>query len=76
MAQHERSVSTSRTADFPFGGLGMSLEVCEAYAETLHVQVHTWTVVNYSEDIPLYQSAVSLSGYRLLTVLNREIRGR
>ncbi len=76
MAQHEGSVSTSRTADLPFGGLGMSLEVCEAYAESLHVQVHAWTVVNCSDDMPLYQSSVSLSGYRLLTVLNREIRGR
>lgn len=76
MSQDERSVSTSSTADFPFGGLGMSLEACEAYVETLHVQVHTWTVVDFSEDIPLYQSSVSLFGYRLLTVLNREIRGR
>ncbi len=76
MAQHEQSISTSKTADFPFGGLGMSFEACEAYAETLHVRVHTWAVVPFNEDIPLYESSVSLSGYRLLTVLSREIRGR
>jgi len=76
MALNGKPITAQSMAELPFGGLGVSLEACEEYAQTLEVQVHTWAPVSFCEDIPLYESPVALSGYRLLTVLGCEIRGR
>ncbi|QGY40456.1 hypothetical protein GM415_10065 [Pseudodesulfovibrio cashew] len=76
MALDEKPTTARSTADLPFGGLGVSLEACEEYAETLHVQVVTWAPASFGDDMALHEPPVALSGYRLLTVLGCEIRGR
>ena len=76
MAHNGKPITAQSTADLPFGGLGVSLEACEEYAETLHVQVITWDPVFFYDGMAFHEPPVALSGYRLLTVLGCEIRGR
>ena len=76
MALDEKSVTAQSTADLPFGGLGVSLEACEERAGTLHVRVFTWASASLPEGMALHEPPVALSGYRLLTALGCEIRGR
>ncbi|WP_319542518.1 hypothetical protein [uncultured Pseudodesulfovibrio sp.] len=76
MALDDKSIKAQSTADLPFGGLGVSLEACEEYAQTLEVQVITWTPVSFYDGMTFYEPPVARSGYRLLTVLGCEIRGR
>ena len=76
MAHTGKPITARSTADLPFGGLGMSLEACEEYANTLEVQVITWAPVSFCDGMAFHEPPVALSGYRLLTVLGCEIRGR
>lgn len=76
MALNEKPITARSTADLPFGGLGVSLEACEEYAATLEVQVITWYPASFCDVMPIHEPPVALSGYRLLTVLGCEIRGR
>ncbi|BCS89915.1 hypothetical protein [Pseudodesulfovibrio sediminis] len=76
MALKEKSLTAQSTTNLPFGGLGMSLEACESYADTLHVQVITWAPASFCVGMTVHEPPVALSGYRLLTVLGCEIRGR
>lgn len=63
-------------ADLPFGGLGLSLGVCEEHAETLHVRVSARITAPFYDGMAFHEPPLALSGYRLLTVLGCEIRGR
>ncbi len=76
MALNGQPFTARSTANLPFGGLGVSLEACEEYAKALEVQVITWTPVSFCDGRTLHEPPVALSGYRLLTVLGCEIRGR
>nr|WP_321258478.1 hypothetical protein [uncultured Pseudodesulfovibrio sp.] len=76
MAHNGKPITAQSTADLPFGGLGVSLEACEKYAETLDVQVFTWAPVSFCDGMAFHEPPVALFGYRLLTVLGCEIRGR
>ncbi len=69
-------ITTQESIQLPFGSLGISLEDCEAYAETLHVQVIACDEATFCNGIALHNLPVAISGYRRLTVLGREIRGR
>ena len=71
-----KPVTAQRATELPFGGLGVSLAACEEYADTLEVQVFTWAPVSFCDGMFLYEPPVALSGYRLLTALGCEIRGR
>ena len=76
MALGEQSITARSMADLPFGGLGVSLEACEEHAGTLHVRAAAWAPEERPGDTALYGPPAALSGYRLLTVLGCEIRGR
>jgi hypothetical protein len=76
MALDENFTTAQSTADLPFGGLGVSLEACEEYAGTLHIQVVAWTQAFLFDGMDLHEPPAALSGYRLLTALGCEIRGR
>ncbi len=76
MALTGKHITAQSTVDLPFGGLGVCLEACEEYAKTLDVQVVTWAPVSFCDDMTFHEPPVALSGYRLLTVLGCEIRGR
>lgn len=76
MAHNGKPITARSTADLPFGGLGVSLEACEEYAETLDVQVFAWAPASFFDGMAFHEPPVALSGYRLLTVLGCEIRGR
>ena len=76
MALIGKPTTARSTVDLPFGGLGVSLEACEEYAKTLEVQVTTWAPVSFCDGMIFHEPPVALSGYRLLTVLGCEIRGR
>ncbi|WP_319544215.1 hypothetical protein [uncultured Pseudodesulfovibrio sp.] len=76
MALNGKSITARSTADLPFGGLGVSLEACEEYAKTLEVRVVTWTPVSFCDGMAFHEPPVALYGYRRLTVLGCEIRGR
>ncbi len=76
MALDEQSLTARNTPDIPFGGLGVSLETCEKYAEILHVQVFTWTPAVLDDGMAFHEPPVALFGYQLLTALGCEIRGR
>lgn len=71
-----KTVTARSMADLPFGGLGVSLEACEEYAATLEFQVFTWPPVTGCDGMVVHEPPAALSGYRLLTVLGCEIRGR
>lgn len=76
MEHTKQSITAQATANLPFGGLGVSLVACEEYAKTLHVQVVACPAADPCDGTPLHQPPLVLAGYRLLTVLGREIRGR
>lgn len=76
MALNTKSTTAQSTADLPFGGLGVSLEACEEYAKTLHVRVLARTPIVLCDAMALHEPPVALSGYRLLTAIGCEIRGR
>jgi hypothetical protein len=76
LAHSEKPLTARGTVDLPFGGLGLSLEACERHAETLRVQVIAWTPDSFRDGMPRHEPPAALSGYRLLTVLGCEIRGR
>lgn len=76
MALDGKPITAWGTAYLPFGGLGVSLEACEEYAETLHVQVVAWSPASLNNGMAPHEAPVTLAGYRLLTVLGCEIRGR
>ena len=76
MALNGKPATAQSTACLPFGGLGVSLEACKEFAAILEVRVITWAPVSFCDDMALYEPPVVLSGFRLLTVLGREIRGR
>lgn len=76
LALNEKSITARSTADFPFAGLGLSLEACEEYASVLDVQFIDWTPASNCNGMALYEPPVALYGFRLLTVLGCEIRGR
>ncbi len=73
---NEKPVTAQSATDVPFGGLGVSLEAYEEYAKTLHARVVAWEPASFCMDTVLHEPPVALSGFRLLTVLGREIRGR
>jgi len=76
LALNEKTVTARSTADLPFGGLGVSLVACEEYAAKLEVRVHTWAPMILCDAMSLYEPPAAPAGFRLLTVLGCEIRGR
>jgi len=76
MAIAKNPVTAQSTAALPFGGLGVSLEACEEFATTLHVRFFVRTPAADCDGMVLPEPPVALSGYRLLTAIGCEIRGR
>lgn len=71
-----KSITAPNTADLPFGGLGVSLEACEEHARALLARGIAWAQADPGGDTAFPEPPAPLSGYRLLTVLGCEIRGR
>lgn len=69
-------MTTRGAADLPFGGIGLSLVACEEHAETLRIRVIAWNPAAFFDGMAFHEAPATPSGYRLLTVLGREIRGR
>ncbi len=76
MEYNDKTVTAQSMAVLPFGGLGVSLEACEEHAKTLHVRVANRISATPCIGMTACELPVALSGYRLLTVLGCEIRGR
>jgi hypothetical protein len=76
MTHIAKSVTAQNTAGLPFAGVGVSLEACEEYAATVHVRAGARTPAEPNRGTAFPAHPPALSGYRLLTVLGCEIRGR